>query len=283
MTETLALIDELGIAAARCATLPSALASKRCSFIGTCSREELLDAVVERIVNERTDDPDVSQSVEDRDWEQYLKELARGVHRYVPPFPSRGIDGYARVVNDHSVTIDNPSATQRSKHAQIVLVVRAQLVSRVKELLLMHRQARHHSAGQSPRSECRRWVHEVNPFGVALSSHPIGIEPDGMDVHPPLAARCDLYPDRKPVRLHDVAEAVQGGHATVLINSVYRKVEISVSSGLDSDEDVHAPSPGHPVTGCSSFQCVEDLDAVAPQHCATLRTASAATREVVPD
>lgn len=88
VSETLALIDEQGIAAASMRTVGDRLGVRAMSLyrhIG--SREELFDAVVDRIVNELSDDPDVPDSEAGHGWRYYLNGLAWGVRRYARAHP----------------------------------------------------------------------------------------------------------------------------------------------------------------------------------------------------
>jgi AcrR family transcriptional regulator len=88
VTETLALIDEQGIAAATMRTVGERLGVRAMAlyrYIG--SREELFDAVVERIVNELEGDPRVPREAADDDWRTYLGDLAWGVRRYACAHP----------------------------------------------------------------------------------------------------------------------------------------------------------------------------------------------------
>jgi TetR/AcrR family transcriptional regulator, tetracycline repressor protein len=82
VTETLTLIDEQGIGVASMRTVAARMDVRAMSlyrYIQT--REELFDAVVERIVNELSDDPDV-QDQPSAGWRPYLSSIARGVRRY---------------------------------------------------------------------------------------------------------------------------------------------------------------------------------------------------------
>ena len=88
VTETLALIDEQGIAAASMRTVGARLGVQAMSLyrhIG--NREELFAAVVDRIVNELSDDPDVPNTENGGDWRSYLEGLAWGVRRYARAHP----------------------------------------------------------------------------------------------------------------------------------------------------------------------------------------------------
>jgi TetR/AcrR family transcriptional regulator, tetracycline repressor protein len=87
VTETLALIDEQGIALASMRNVGERLGVKAMSlyrYVG--NREELFDAVVDRIVNELSTDPDV-QDRPVRGWRPYLEGLALGVRRYARAHP----------------------------------------------------------------------------------------------------------------------------------------------------------------------------------------------------
>src|SRR5205085_1947960 len=79
---TLALIDEQGIGAATMRTVAARLGVRAMSLYNHVdSREELFDAVVERVVNELGDDPKVQTSADDG-WRPYLYAMAHGVRRY---------------------------------------------------------------------------------------------------------------------------------------------------------------------------------------------------------
>jgi TetR/AcrR family transcriptional regulator, tetracycline repressor protein len=88
VTETLALIDEQGIAAASMRSVGDRLGVRAMSlYRHVSSREELFDEVVERIVNELADDPRVPDSQQGNGWRSYLEGLAWGVRRYARAHP----------------------------------------------------------------------------------------------------------------------------------------------------------------------------------------------------
>lgn len=87
VSETLALIDEQGIAMASMRTVGARLGVRAMSlyrYIG--NREDLFDAVVERVVNELAEDPEVADGPADG-WRAYLDSLAHGVRRYAIAHP----------------------------------------------------------------------------------------------------------------------------------------------------------------------------------------------------
>jgi TetR/AcrR family transcriptional regulator, tetracycline repressor protein len=88
VTETLALIDEQGIAVASMRTVGARLGVRAMSlYRHVDSREDLFDAVVDRIVNELADDPDVPNDSSGVGWREYLAGLAWGVRRYARAHP----------------------------------------------------------------------------------------------------------------------------------------------------------------------------------------------------
>jgi TetR/AcrR family tetracycline transcriptional repressor len=88
VSETLALIDEQGIAAASMRSVGERLGVQAMSlYRHVASREELFDAVVDRIVNELSDDPDVPDGEAGHGWRWYLEGLAWGVRRYARAHP----------------------------------------------------------------------------------------------------------------------------------------------------------------------------------------------------
>ncbi len=87
VTEALALIDEQGIAVASMRSVGDRLGVRAMSLYRyVSSREELLDTVVERIVDELSSDPLVLAR-SDAGWRDYLQRLARGVRRYACAHP----------------------------------------------------------------------------------------------------------------------------------------------------------------------------------------------------
>jgi TetR/AcrR family transcriptional regulator, tetracycline repressor protein len=87
VTETLALVDEQGIGMASMRTVAARLEVRVMSLYRYVqTREELFDAVVERVVNELSDDPDV-QDRPSGGWRPYLLSIARGVRRYARAHP----------------------------------------------------------------------------------------------------------------------------------------------------------------------------------------------------
>jgi AcrR family transcriptional regulator len=87
VTATLELVDEQGIGAATMRAVSSRLEVRSMSLYRYVQdRDELFDAVVERIVNELGDDPEVQpRPVEG--WRPYLAGMAHGVRRYARAHP----------------------------------------------------------------------------------------------------------------------------------------------------------------------------------------------------
>ena len=87
VTVTLELMDEQGIGAASMRAVASRLGVRSMSLYRYVQdRDDLFDAVVERIVNELGDDPDVQlRPVEG--WRPYLTGMAHGVRRYARAHP----------------------------------------------------------------------------------------------------------------------------------------------------------------------------------------------------
>jgi len=87
VTATLELVDEQGIGAATMRAVASRLGVRSMSLYRYVEdRDELLDAVVERIVNELGDDPEVQLRPADG-WRPYLTGMAHGVRRYARAHP----------------------------------------------------------------------------------------------------------------------------------------------------------------------------------------------------
>ena len=87
VTATLELVDEEGIGAATMRAVSERLGVRSMSLYRYVQdRDELLDAVVERIVNELGDDPEVQQQPADG-WRPYLTGMAHGVRRYARAHP----------------------------------------------------------------------------------------------------------------------------------------------------------------------------------------------------
>jgi AcrR family transcriptional regulator len=87
VAETLELIDEQGIGAASMRTVGERLGVRGMSLYRyVSSREELFDAVVERIVDELSADPEVELRPV-AGWRDYLTRLASGVRRYAKAHP----------------------------------------------------------------------------------------------------------------------------------------------------------------------------------------------------
>ncbi len=84
---TLALIDEQGIGAASMRAVAARLGVRAMSlYKHVDNRDELFDAVVDRIVNELGDDPQVQLAPVDG-WRAYLESMAHGVRRYARAHP----------------------------------------------------------------------------------------------------------------------------------------------------------------------------------------------------
>lgn len=84
---TLALIDEQGVGAASMRAIASRLGVEAMSlYKHVKTRDALLDAVVELIVAELDQDPEVVRDARDG-WRDYLERLARGVRRYALAHP----------------------------------------------------------------------------------------------------------------------------------------------------------------------------------------------------
>ncbi len=87
VTVTLELMDEQGIGAATMRAVASRLGVRSMSLYRYVQdRDELFDAVVERIVNELADDPEVQLRPVDG-WRPYLAGMAHGVRRYARAHP----------------------------------------------------------------------------------------------------------------------------------------------------------------------------------------------------
>jgi AcrR family transcriptional regulator len=87
VTVTLELMDEEGIGAATMRGVSSRLGVRSMSLYRYVQdRDELFDAVVERIVNELADDPEVQLRPVDG-WRPYLAGMAHGVRRYARAHP----------------------------------------------------------------------------------------------------------------------------------------------------------------------------------------------------
>ena len=84
---TLQLVDEQGIGAASMRAVSSRLGVRSMSLYRYVQdRDELFDAVVERIVNELADDPEVQPYPVDG-WRPYLTGMGHGVRRYARAHP----------------------------------------------------------------------------------------------------------------------------------------------------------------------------------------------------
>jgi TetR/AcrR family tetracycline transcriptional repressor len=87
VTATLELVDEQGIGAATMRAVSSRLDVRSMSLYRYVrDRDELFDAVVDRIVNELADDPEVQLRPVDG-WRPYLTGMAHGVRRYARAHP----------------------------------------------------------------------------------------------------------------------------------------------------------------------------------------------------
>ena len=87
VTATLELVDEQGIGAATMRAVSSRLGVRSMSLYRYVQdRDELFDAVVERIVGELADDPEVQVRPVDG-WRPYLAGMAHGVRRYARAHP----------------------------------------------------------------------------------------------------------------------------------------------------------------------------------------------------
>ena len=87
VTATLELVDEQGIGAATMRAVSSRLGVRSMSLYRYVQdRDELFDAVVERIVGELADDPEVQLHPVDG-WRRYLTGMAHGVRRYARAHP----------------------------------------------------------------------------------------------------------------------------------------------------------------------------------------------------
>jgi AcrR family transcriptional regulator len=87
VTAALELVDEQGIGAASMRAVASRLGVRSMSLYRYLQdRDELFDAVVERIVNELADDPEVQLRPLDG-WRPYLTGMAHGVRRYARAHP----------------------------------------------------------------------------------------------------------------------------------------------------------------------------------------------------
>jgi AcrR family transcriptional regulator len=96
VTATLELVDEQGIGAATMRAVSSRLGVRSMSLYRYVrDRDELFDAVVERIVNELADDPEVQLRPVDG-WRPYLVGMAHGVRRYAVGEPAASVAALGR-------------------------------------------------------------------------------------------------------------------------------------------------------------------------------------------
>ena len=87
VTTTLELVDQEGIGAATMRAVSERLGVRSMSLYRYVQdRDELFDAVVERIVNELADDPEVQMRPVEG-WRPYLTAMAHGVRRYALAHP----------------------------------------------------------------------------------------------------------------------------------------------------------------------------------------------------
>lgn len=87
VTTTIELVDEEGIGAATMRAVAERLGVRSMSLYRYVEdRDELFDAVVERIVNELADDPEVQMRPAEG-WRPYLTAMAHGVRRYALAHP----------------------------------------------------------------------------------------------------------------------------------------------------------------------------------------------------
>lgn len=85
--ETLAMIDERGMAAVTMRGLAARLGVEAMSlYKHVANRDKLFDAVVDRIVNELSDDEQVARAPA-AGWRLYLEGIARGIRRYARAHP----------------------------------------------------------------------------------------------------------------------------------------------------------------------------------------------------
>lgn len=83
----LALVDESGVSAATMRAVAERLGVEAMSlYRHVQSRDEMLDAVVDRVVDELGDDPEVQRHPTDG-WRPYMAGMARGVRRYARRHP----------------------------------------------------------------------------------------------------------------------------------------------------------------------------------------------------
>ncbi|MDQ2851374.1 MAG: TetR/AcrR family transcriptional regulator [Actinomycetota bacterium] len=88
VSQTLALIDEQGIAVASMRTVARRVGVQVMTLYRYVdNREDLFDGVVDHIVNELDNDPDIDMGMDDGDWVAYLSSLAWGVRRYARAHP----------------------------------------------------------------------------------------------------------------------------------------------------------------------------------------------------
>jgi AcrR family transcriptional regulator len=118
---TLELVDEQGIGAASMRAVSSRLGVRSMSLYRYVrDRDELLDAVVERIVNELADDPEV-QLRPVVGWRPYLSGMAHGVRRYALAhpyaFPLVVVPTISSASRDQAIFVDRATGACLSSHA----------------------------------------------------------------------------------------------------------------------------------------------------------------------
>jgi len=87
VASTLELIDEQGVGATSMRAVAARLGVEAMSLYKyVATRDELFDAVVDKVVNELSDDPDVQLQPSDG-WRPWLHAMGRGVRRYARAHP----------------------------------------------------------------------------------------------------------------------------------------------------------------------------------------------------
>ena len=105
-----------------------------------------------------------------------------------------------------------------------MLILRAQLITGVKQKLLVRGQAADLPPTQHSDSERHDRILEVQAPRVALDAMALRIESHWMHVDPTLASCSNLYAQWQPVRLDRVAEVRKGRHASAEIFGVNGQV-----------------------------------------------------------
>ena len=149
-------------------------------------------------------------------------------------------------------------------------ILRPEVVAAAEMPLGGDAEARDGSAGQRPRREIASRK-EIRPTVQGhLTRTSIGVQLQGMHIHPTAAPTDELNPVRTPVGLNAVAGPDQGIEDKTLLFAIDVDVDVPMDTRLPADERIHAPTALQPHPAPRPRQDLQDVEHLCEAHALTV-------------